>query len=191
MYHLDEQEKKIITELVRNPRISDNQLGKRTRVPIRTVSRKRNKLEEEGIISYFSNINMRSNGTARFGARQLHVIRFKLGITREQIMNEIKEEKMVRMSYGKYIYESHLAEIEGHIALILIIEGKSDEHIVENFNKEIVPSLMRNHGRDSIEKVFTIRLSDPIRIFHNYLPLLNMEKGFIKKDWPDELIFVE
>ena len=191
MYHLDEQEKKIITELVRNPRISDNQIGKRTRVPIRTVSRKRNKLEEEGIISYFSNINMRSNGTARFGARQLHVIRFKLGITREQIMNEIKEEKMVRMSYGKYIYESHLAEIEGHIALILIIEGKSDEHIVENFNKEIVPSLMRNHGRDSIEKVFTIRLSDPIRIFHNYLPLLNMEKGFIKKDWPDELIFVE
>ena len=50
---------------------------------------------------------------------------------------------------------------------------------------------MRNHGRDSIEKVFTIRLSDPIRIFHNYLPLLNMDKGFIKKDWPDELIFVE
>src|SRR3989338_6216649 len=139
MYHLDEQGKKIITELVRNPRISDNQIGKRTRVPIRTVSRKRNKLEEEGIISYFSNINMRSNGTARFGARQLHVIRFKLGITREQIMNEIKEEKMVRMSYGKYIYESHLAEIEGHIALILIIEGKSDEHIVNI--KAIWPSI--------------------------------------------------
>src|SRR3989338_3607988 len=191
MYHLDEQGKKIITELVRNPRISDNQIGKRTRVPIRTVSRKRNKLEEEGIISYFSNINMRSNGTGRFGARQLHVIKFKLGITREQIIKEIKEEKMVRMSYGKYIYESHLAEIEGHVALVLIIEGKTDEHIVENFNKEIIPSLLRNHGKDSIEEVFTIRLSDPIRIFHNYLPMLNIEDGFIKKEWPDELIFAE
>ena len=84
MKKLDEQEKKIITELIKNPRISDNQIGKMTRVPIRTVSRKRNKLEEEGLISYFTNLNMGKKGTGRFGARQLHVIKFKLGITSEQ-----------------------------------------------------------------------------------------------------------
>jgi len=191
MHKLDEQEKKVIVELIRNPRISDNQIGKRTRVPIRTVSRKRNNLEKEGLISYFTNLNMRKNGTGRFGARQLHVIKFKLGITREQIIKEIKEEKRVKLSYGKYIYESHIAEIEGHVALVMIIEGDTDADIVENFNKEIIPSLMKNHGKNSIQEVLTIRLSDPIRIFHNYLPMVNMENGFIKKDWPDELIFVE
>ena len=134
---------------------------------------------------------MRKNGTGRFGARQLHVIKFKLGITREQIIKEIKEEKRVKLSYGKYIYESHIAEIEGHVALVMIIEGDTDADIVENFNKEIIPSLMKNHGKNSIQEVLTIRLSDPIRIFHNYLPMVNMENGFIKKDWPDELIFVE
>ena len=191
MHKLDEQEKKVIVELIRNPRISDNQIGKRTREPIRTVSRKRNNLEKEGLISYFTNLNMRKNGTGRFGARQLHVIKFKLGITREQIIKEIKEEKRVKLSYGKYIYESHIAEIEGHVALVMIIEGDTDADIVENFNKEIIPSLMKNHGKNSIQEVLTIRLSDPIRIFHNYLPMVNMENGFIKKDWPDELIFVE
>ena len=191
MKKLDEQEKKIITELIKNPRISDNQIGKMTRVPIRTVSRKRNKLEEEGLISYFTNLNMGKKGTGRFGARQLHVIKFKLGITREQIIKEIKEEKMVKMSYGKYVYESHIAEIEGHVALVMIIEGRTDEDIVENFNKEVIPSLRKNHGKDSIHEVFTVRLSDPIRIFHNYIPMVNIENGFIKKDWPDDLIFVE
>lgn len=191
MYRLDEQERKILVELIKNPRISDNQIGKRTKVPIRTVSRKRKAMEKQEIISYYTNVNMRSDGTGRFGARQLHIIKFKLGVTREQIIKEIKEEKMVKLTYGKFIFESHIAEIEGHVALVMIIEGKSDEDIVENFNKHIIPSLKRNHGEDSIIEVSTIRISDPIRIFHNYLPMLNMENGFIKKDWLDELIFVE
>jgi len=191
MHRLDEQEKKIIVELIKNPRISDNQIGKRTRVPIRTVSRKRNKLEKEGLLSYYTQLNMRKDGTGRFGARQLYVIKFKLGVTREQVLKETKEEKMVKLSYGKYIYESHIAEIEGHVALVMIIEGQTGEDIVENFNKEVIPSLMGNHGDDSIKEVFTIRLSDPIRMFHNYIPLVNMEYGLMKKDWQDDLIFVE
>ena len=30
----------------------------------------------------------------------------------------------------------------------------------------------------------------PIRIKHNYIPMVNMRDGVIKKDWPDEGIFV-
>ena len=77
------------------PRSGDNKIGKNSRVPIRTVSRKRNRLEEEGLISYYTNVNMGSKGTGRFGARQLYLIKFRLGITREQMIKEIKEEKMV------------------------------------------------------------------------------------------------
>ena len=191
MREIDAQERKIIMELIRNPRISDNQIGKRTRVPIRTVSRKRKRLEEEGLINYYTSLNRRKDGTGRFGSRQLHIIKFRLGITRDQLIKEIKEEKMVKLSYGRYVYESHLAEIEGHVALVMIIEGSTEDDVVDHFNKDVIPSLLRNHGKDSLEKVSTIRLSDPIRIFHNYLTMVNLEKGFIKKEWPDELIFVE
>ena len=47
----DEQEKLIIKALIRDPRISDNNIGKLTKVPIRTVSSKRKKLKQENKIS--------------------------------------------------------------------------------------------------------------------------------------------
>ena len=37
---IDEQEKLIIKALIRNPRSSDNQISKTTKVPVRTVYRK-------------------------------------------------------------------------------------------------------------------------------------------------------
>ena len=50
---LDEQEQKIIKELIRDPRISDNQIGRNTKIPVKTVNRKRKNLEQRNIISYF------------------------------------------------------------------------------------------------------------------------------------------
>ena len=191
MKNLDEQEIKIIKELIKDPRISDNQLGKNTKVPIKTVNRKRKLLEQEGIIRYYVSVNMGRKGTGRFGARQLHIIKFKLGITREQIINEFMQEKKVKTVFTDYIYASFLAEIEGHVAYVMIIEGKSDEDIVEVFNKEIIQSLRKNHGEDSIVSISTIRLSEPVRLFHNYLPFMNMDSGKIKKDWSTDFIFVE
>ena len=44
--------------------------------------------------------------------------------------------------------------------------------------------------RHSIEEISTIRLLAPVRVMRNYLPFVNMEKGYIKKDWPDEAIYV-
>src|SRR3989338_428661 len=187
---LDKQEMLIIRELIKDPRISDNQVGKNTKVPIRTVNRKRKKLEEEGIISYFVNVNMGLTGTGRFWARHLHIIKFKLGIPKSRIVKEVLEEKNVKEHFSEFIYESHIAEVDGHVALVIILEGKTDDDIMENFNKILVPSLKKNHGQNSIVEIKTIRLSDPIRMFHNYIPMLNMENGKIKKDWRDELIFI-
>lgn len=190
MRKLDEQERKIVKALIRDPRSSDNKIGKKTGVPIRTVSRKRARLEEEGIMHYFTNLNMGKKGTGNFGARHLYIIKFKLGIPQSQIIKEILEEKNVKIAYKNYIYESHIAEVDGHVALIMILEGKTDDDVVENFNKDIVQALKRNHGADSIVQVQTIRLSDPIRIFHNYVPMLNMKNGKLIEEWSDDLIYV-
>ena len=62
---------------------------------------------------------------------------------------------------------------------------------MQDFNGKIVPSLLNRLGKDAIERVTTASLSKLIRIHHNYLPYANMEKGHIKEDWPDDMIFVD
>ena len=187
---LDDQEKMIVKALVRDPRLSDNQIGKLTGVPTPSVRRKRKKLEEEGLLNYFAALDMQETGTGTFSARHLYIIKFRIGITLKQIIDEIRSEPNVRTIFTDLIYESHIAEIEGRIALIMIIEGKNDSDIVENVQGKIVPSLRKNHGPDSIEEISTIRLLDPIRIFHNYVPLVNMRLGVINGDWPKDAIFI-
>lgn len=191
MRKLDNQEVKIVKALIKNPRLSDNQIGLKTGVPIRTVNRKRKKMEEENLLNYYTELNMGSSGTGRFVARHLYLVRFKLGISQNRIIKEVKEEPNVRTIFTDLIYESHIAEIEGHTSLILIIEGSSDEEINNNFNEIIVPSLEKNHGKDSIIEITTIRLGKPIRLFHNYLPMVNTSNGKISNEWTESAILVE
>jgi DNA-binding Lrp family transcriptional regulator len=187
---LDEQEKMVVKALVRDPRLSDLGISKKTGVPTPTVRRKRMKLEEEGLLSFFTALDMQETGTGTFGARHLYIIKFRIGVTVKQVIEEINEEPNVRSIFTDLIYESHVAEIDGRVALVMIIEGKNDEDIVENVQGKIVPSLRKNHGPDSIEEISTVRLLQPIRIFHNYVPLVNMSKGVLRTDWPADGIFV-
>ena len=122
----------------------------------------------------------RKPGTGTFGARHLYIIKFRIGITTRQIVEEIKSEPNVRSVFTDLIYESHIAEMDGRVALVMIIEGKNDADIIENVQGKIVPSLRKNHGPDSIEEISTLRLLSPIRVFHNYVPLVNMDKGVLR-----------
>jgi len=191
MRKLDGQDKQIIRALVRNPRCSDNKVSALTGVPVRTVSRKRARLEQDGVLSYRTVVEMQSSGTSRFTTQHMLIIKFKLGITRNQIVEEIRSEPNVVNVFYELIRDSNIAETDGHIALIMIVEGESDSDIVESIQGKIVPSLQKNHGEDSIVELRTLRILDPIRREHNYLPLVNMEDGFLKKDWPDDAIFAE
>lgn len=191
MRKLDPQEKLIVRALVRNPRYSDNKISAVTGVPVRTVSRKRARLEQEGILSYSTVVEMQSSGTGRFTAQHLLIIKFKLGITRSQIVQEIRSEPNVVNVFYELIRYSFIAETDGHIALVMIVEGESDSDIAESVQGKIIPSLQKNHGADSIVEMRTLRLLDPIRREHNYLPLVNMDGGFMKKDWPEAAIFAE
>lgn len=190
MRSLDEQEKMIVRALIRDPRQSDNAIGQKTGVPTPTVRRKRKKLEEEGLLSYFAALDMQETGTGAFGARHLYIIKFRIGITVKQILDEIHEEPNVRSVFTDLIYESHVAEMDGRVALVMIIQGKNDSDIVENMQGKIVPSLRKNHGPDSIEEISTLRLLNPIRVFHNYIPMVNMRHGVLRPDWTDDAIFV-
>jgi len=190
MHTFDDQERAILKALIRDPRQSDNHISKVTGVPTPTVRRKRKRLEDEGLLNYFAAIDMQETGTGTFGARHLYIIKFRIGITTRQIVEEIKSEPNVRSVFTDLIYESHIAEMDGRVALVMIIEGKSDGDIIENVQGKIVPPLRKNHGPDSIEDISTLRLLGPIRVFHNYVPLVNMDKGVLRGDWTNDAIFV-
>jgi len=190
VYQFDSQESAIVKALIKNPRVSDNRLGEEMDIPVRTVNRKRKRLEQMGIISYMTHINMLPSGTGHFQVQHLFIIQFRLGITFSQIEREIRDEPNVITIFTELIFESYIAEIDGHTSLVMVVEGGSESDIVERFQAYIIPSLQKNHGKDSVEKVSTIRLLQPIRTLKNYLPLVNMKDGRLKKEWRLDSIYV-
>jgi len=190
MRELDEQERLIVRQLIRDPRESDNGVGEITGVNVRTVGRKRQRLEQEGILSYYTNLDLSATGTGEFTARHLYIIKFRIGITFKQLTDDLKREPFVRSIFTEIIFESHIAEIDGKLAMLLFIEGASDTGIVQTVQEKLIPSLLRNHGENSIEEISTVRLLAPVRMMRNYLPFVNMEHGYIRKDWPDDAIYV-
>jgi len=180
----------IVRHLVRDPRESDNGIGEATGVNVRTVGRKRQKLEQAGVLSYFTHIDLSSSGTGEFNTRHLYIIKFRMGVTYNQLLEDIKREPFVRSIFTEVIFESHVAEIDGKLAMLLFIDGASDLDIVQTVQEKLIPSLRRNHGENSIEEVSTIRILSPVRVLRNYVVPVNMENGYIRKDWPDEAIYV-
>jgi DNA-binding Lrp family transcriptional regulator len=190
MRDLDEQERLIVRALVRDPRESDNGIGELTGVNVRTVSRKRQRMEQDGVLSYFTHVDLSASGTGHYNTRHLYLIKFKIGITLRKIQEDVMREPFVRSLFTEFIFESHIAEIDGKIALLLYIDGESDTDIVTTVQEKLIPSLMRNHGEHSIEEVSTMRLLAPVRVLRNYLPGVNVKDGYLSKDWPDEAIYV-
>jgi len=190
MRELDDSEALILRELVRDPRLSDHGVAQRCELNTRTVNRRRRLLEEEGVVSYHTHVDLSAKGTGHFEARHLYIIRFRMGISLEQVIEDIRREPFVRTVFSEVIFESHIAEIDGRLALLLFIDGKSDADIVQTAQGKVIPSLLRNHGQDSIEEISTIRVLAPVRLMRNYLPFVNMKAGYIRPDWPADAIFV-
>ncbi len=190
MKDLDDQERLIARALIRDPRESDNGIGELTGVNVRTVSRKRQRLEQEGVLSYFTHVDLTGSGTGQYNTRHLYIIKFCIGMTLRKIQEDVAREPFVRSLFTEFIFESQIAEIDGKIALLLYIDGESDTDIVTTVQEKLIPSLLKNHGEHSIEEVSTMRILAPVRVLRNYVSKVNMKDGYLRKDWPNEAIYV-
>ena len=188
---LDESERKIVRELIRNPRISDNQISKNTKVPVMSVNRKRKQLEKEGLLRYFTSFDTGEFGTSAFKAKQLYIIKFKTTVTRKDYIEKLEKDKKFQEFNASYISMSYLGEKDGRLALVMVLDAQTSSLLVDEFNGKIVPHLKEKLGSDCIKEIITTNISNTLRRHHNYLPNMNMENGVIKKDWPDEWIFVD
>jgi len=186
---LDEQEKLVVKELIRDPRISDNQISINTKVPLKTVNRKRKLLEKENLLFYFAYLNNWKDGTASFNARGTYILVFKEGITKKHFLDTVFKTQS-QFSFHKHILNSYLGESNGGLALILVIESRENEDLLDIFNTGVVSNIKRLFGENAIKETFTFNTTNLLNILHNYVPYVNMLEGKIKKEWPDNLIFV-
>lgn len=191
MISLDQNEVKITRELIRNPRISDNQIAKKTNIPVMTVNRKRKKLEKEGVLRYFTTLDTGEFGTGMFTTKQLYIIKFRIGITKESYLEKLEYDKRMMGFLASYTSLSYLGEKDGKLVLIMILDAKTESDLVEEFNGKMIPFIQEHLGKDSIEDVITTKITRTLRRHHNYLPSVNMENGIMKKDWPDDWIFID
>ena len=190
-FRLDEQERKIVRQLIRNPRASDNEVARKTGVPVMTVNRKRKRLEEDGLLRYYVSIDKGELGLHIFAAKRAYILKLRIGITRKSYLEVLEEDPKWRMLNSRFISQTWLGESEGHLAMMIILDAPSADQLVEEFNGRIVPFIRDKFGADAIVSVETISLDKLVRIHHNYMPAINMENGRIKKSWPDSMIFVD
>ena len=191
MKELDEIERKIVRELIRNPRLSDNKISKKTRIPVMTVNRRRKGLEGEGYLRYFTSLDTGEHGTGKYEAKQLYVIKFKIGITRKEFMEKVESVKEFVAFSSHYISLSCLGEKDGHLAYMCVLDAEAESKLMDEFNEKLVPYFEKRFGKNCIEEITTMRVTNTLRRHHNYVPSMNMENGMMKKDWPDEYIFVD
>lgn len=184
---IDAQEKELIRQLVLNPRISDNQISKNTNIPLKSVNRKRKRLEEEGLLNYYCYLDTSSTGTGDFGARQMYVIHFKTGITRYLFNKNMTDSSNL---FSKHVLESHIGEKDGRLLMIVIIESRLASDILEIFNAEIMPALDKALGPDSVHEVQSFELTAMTRILHNYQPR-QMKKGYLDGSSKDSLFITD
>lgn len=186
---IDKQDKLIMRELIANPRLSDNKISQVTDIPVKTVNRKRKKLEEKGILNYRVHINNGYGGTKSFSALAQFIVIFRHGITRRGFL-----ENLDRVGFSdldiKHIKNAYIGEVDGRVTFSLILESRAQEDLLEIFNTEIIGKLHNMVGHDSIHETKVINLHSNIISLHNYIEGLNTSNGILKKNWPKENIFV-
>ena len=189
MVKITQKEQKIVKELIKNPRISDSQISKKTNIPVMTVNRKRKALEEAGILSYYTSVRKHKDGLGTFSVRQLYVIKLKAGITRKDYIDAIELEPALKIFNSRFISTTLIGERDGQLTIVVILDAADDHKLVDEFNGRIITILKKKFGDDAIRDIDTVRINDSMRLHHNYLPLVNMKQGKIIDEWPDDYIF--
>jgi len=188
MKKFDDHEKKIIRELIRNPKISDNQIGRKSGIAVKTVNRKRKRIEERGLINYFCSVN--HSATGELNSSMLVILSLKNGITRAALEDGLLR-RHVMAGAKKHTRHVYLGEDQGKTSIILLLEASEYKELTEVLNARIIPELRMNYGEDCLIDVKTFNLTTTVRRMHNYMPSVNMANGVLKPDWPSEDIFVD
>lgn len=189
MSEYDEQDKAIVRELIANPRLSDNKISGLTEIPVKTVNRKRKRLEKGGVVNYFVHVENGPEGTNKFGAKAQFIVIFRQGITRKSFFENLNRVGFTYLDI-KHIKNAHVGEYEGRLSLIMTIESRVQADLIEVFNSEFVPKLQSMLGHDCVYETRVIYINSDMTNLHNYIHGYNLKEGRLSPEWPREKIYV-
>jgi DNA-binding Lrp family transcriptional regulator len=190
-YVLDSVEKSIIRELIRNPQISDNSISKNTKIPLKTVNRKRKKLEKSNIIFYATIVNNYEDGTKTFNSTQQFKIEFNYGISKKQITTILLNKHIVNDPLlRKHIIMDWIGEKDAKVSYNAIISSRVEGDIIEILNLEIIPRFKTLLNSDCISNIEVISNIKMMKFANNYYPKANIKNGRMDHDEKNENIFV-
>ena len=104
--------------------------------------------------------------------------------------DRLKNDKTFKAQNAKYHVDSYAGEQDGNFALAMIVEAATPAELMELFHGSIIKGIRARHGDDCIVEIFTTKIICPVRLHHNYLPLVNMKNGRISDDWHSSWIHV-
>jgi DNA-binding Lrp family transcriptional regulator len=188
---LDHNEKLILKELVKNPRISDNQISLATTIPLKSVNRKRKKMEFEGLLNYYVDIDNSKTGTGKFEGRHLYIVKLNHGVSRVSFIDFLKQNSSKNKHKARHVHSTFVGRSGGNLVLMKLIESRQSEDIIEIFNCDLVPEIKQHFGDDAIVSTDVVHIDEMFRLFHNYLPGVNMTDGKISEHWNDDMLFVD
>ena len=187
---ITEKEKLILKELIKNPRVSDNQISKTTGIPVKTVNRRRKYLEDNNLVVYSSSINNYEKGTGRFGATCMYSLFFKFGITKEKIKGIITSEIYRRHpAVMKHIMFDFVGEKEGSVVYTTILVSRASADFIEILNAEIIPFFSGAISHDCISKVEEMTVGFFNKTGHNNYAWW-VFSGERPKEIPDKEIYI-
>lgn len=189
MNDFDEQDKAIVRELIVDPRLSDNKISSITGIPVKTVNRRRKRLEKDNIINYMVHVENGPTGTGKFGSKAQFSIVFRQGITRKSFFESLDRVGFTYLDL-KHIRNAYVGEYEGRLSLILVLESRVQTDLLEVFNSEVIPKLQSMLGHDCIYETNVAYIHTHLIKLHNYIKHYNIKQGKLSNDWPKEMIYV-
>ncbi len=151
---ISDKEQLILRELIKNPRVSDNQISKTTGIAVKTVNRRRKHLEDRNMVVYSAQVNNYEKGTKRFGATCMYSLFFRYGTTKEKIKSIIIGEAYRRHpAVIKHIMFDFVGEKEGSVVYTLILASRASADFIEILNADIIPLFSGILGQNCVAKV--------------------------------------
>ena len=86
----------------------------------KTVGCKRQKLEKSGLLRYRASVDLSPEGTGKFLASHLYIVKFSIGVTYYQIRANITRGADA-LTLTAIIADSQIAEIDGKLALLFVV----------------------------------------------------------------------
>lgn len=166
---IDVKNEQIIRELVKDSRVSDVVIAQKTNIPVATVQKRRQSLEDKRIISTMTYVNHYVDGPQKTGGKALVILHLAKGISKVTFLHAFGNMERDKSEwFSRHVSSSSYGEQDGQVVWTLVVESRIQQDIVEILNADVYPMLKQYLGANALDSWKHIPLVGHLRLLHNY-----------------------